>query len=610
MITILDIKKKTIDELYELCEEIRERIIDVVSKNGGHLSSNLGVVELTVALHYVFNSPEDIILWDIGHQSYIHKILTGRDEKLHTIRKKGGLYPFSNPRESKHDHFIAGHAGNALSAGYGIAEANRDKKVIVVLGDASLSNGISLEAINNIGGASKNMIIIINDNEMSIGENVGALSKNLSNAMSSKFYNNLKFDVEKSLRRGIIGNKIANIIRRVEHAVRYFFHPGALFETLGFNYRGPIDGHNIQKLINVLKDTDKIKEPIVIHVKTQKGKGFKYAEKNKEKFHGIAPFDIETGEVTKGSCNSYSEVFGKKLCELAEQNENIIAITAAMINGTGLQSFFNRFSDRSYDVGIAEEHAVIFAGGLAIKGKKPVVSIYSTFLQRAYDPLIHDIAIQNLPVVFIVDRAGIVGEDGETHQGVFDISYISGIPNFTVTAPACKYDLEMLLEYSIKESKGPVSIRIPRDIAYNIDKTYSIQYGKWIELYKGEDMIILATGSMVKEILEIRDKLLENGINPTIVSAIFIKPLDYEYIAKNIVNKSKYKRIITLEEGILKGGFGSMLLEYLNDINLNMNIERIGIEDNFVEQGKRVEIMDEIGLRGDKLTARILGRRE
>lgn len=606
MIT-LDIKGKTIEELYDLGEEIRKILIEVVSKNGGHLASNLGVVELTIALHYVFNSPEDMILWDVGHQSYVHKILTGRDKEIYTIRKKGGLCPFTNPNESIHDHFIAGHAGNILSAAYGIAEAKKDKKVIVILGDASLSNGVSLEALNNIGGSSKNMIIIINDNEMSIGENVGALSKSLSNAMSTKFYNNLKTDVEKHLRKGRIGNSIADIIRRLEHAIRYFFHPGALFEALGFNYRGPIDGHNIHKLIDVFKNIDNIKEPVIVHVKTQKGKGFEFAEQNKEKFHGISPFDIKTGKVDAKTGKNYSDIFGEKICEIAEKDTDIIAISAAMVKGTGLSNFFEKYPDRSYDVGIAEEHAVAFAGGLAIKGKKPLIAIYSTFLQRSYDQLIHDIAILNIPVVFVVDRAGIVGEDGETHQGIFDITYLSSIPNFVIIAPACRRDLEKSIEYAFTKNKNPLAIRIPKDKCYEIDMKYDIEYGKWIEIKKGKNILIIAAGSMVKEVLEIEREIFENGIDASIVSAIFIKPLDEKYIKENII---KYERVITIEENVLKGGLGTALIEYLNDNKINVLVERIGIPDCFISHGSRDEIMEEIGLKGKNLIERILGRRD
>lgn len=606
---MFEIKGKSTEELNNICKKIREILIDVVSKNGGHLASNLGVVELTVALHYVFDSPNDKILWDVGHQAYVHKILTGRAEKISEIRKKGGLAPFTNPKESEHDHFISGHAGNALSAAYGIAEADKTSKVVVILGDAALANGESLEALNNIGGASKNMIIIINDNEMSIGENVGALSRSLSNAMSTKFYNKLKIDVESGLRKTKIGNGIANVIKRIENSVRYFLNPAAIFEGLGYNYRGPIDGHNISKLISTFKSIDYVKEPVIVHIKTKKGKGFDLAEKNMEKFHGIAPFDIKTGEVSKNKKISYSEVFGKKIMDLADKNNDIIVISAAMVKGTGLGDFFEKYPDRSYDVGIAEQHAVTFAGGLAIKGKIPIVAIYSTFLQRSYDQMIHDIAILNLPVIFLVDRAGIVGEDGETHQGIFDITYLSGIPNFTIIAPTCSQELEESLEWAVENKKGPIAIRIPRDISYNFPEknNYQLKYLKWNEIRFGEKILILTVGSMVKEVLLIEKELNKCGVYPTIVSVAFVKPFDEEYLLKNY---NKYERIITLEENVLKGGFGAEIIEFFNDKKILKNVERIGVPDCFISHGSRKEIMEELGLKGDKLQERILGRRD
>jgi 1-deoxy-D-xylulose-5-phosphate synthase len=602
-----EVKDKSIKELYNTCENIRERLIKVVSKNGGHLASNLGVVELTVALHHVFESPKDKILWDVGHQAYVHKILTGRDENISQIRKRGGICPFTNPKESIHDPYISGHAGNALSAAYGIAEVEKNSKVIVVLGDAALASGESLEALNNIGGASKNMIIIINDNEMSIGENVGALSKSLSNAMSTKFYNKLKIDVEYHLRKTRFGSAIANVIKRIENSVRYFLNPAAIFEGLGFNYRGPIDGHNLKKLISTFKSIDYIKEPVIVHIKTKKGKGFAPAEKNKEKFHGVAPFDIETGEVAKKNKVSYSKVFGDKIINLAKQNEDIIAISAAMVKGTGLGEFFEMYPKRSYDVGIAEEHAVTFAGGLAIKGKKPIIAIYSTFLQRSYDQMIHDIAILNLPVVFVLDRAGIVGEDGETHQGIFDLSYLSSIPNFTIIAPTNKIELQDALEFAVNKKEGPVAIRIPRANSYDKIKFDKMKYGKWNEVKKGENILIIAVGAMLEEVMDLDEELKKESIDATITAAAFVKPLDEQYLLDNY---KKYTRIISIEENVLKGGFGSAVLEFFSDNKISKTIERIGIPDCFVPHGSREELMKELGLKGKALKERIVGRRD
>lgn len=602
----MNIKELNISELENLCADIRETLIKVVSKNGGHLAPNLGVVELTVAMHYVFNSPEDKFLWDVGHQSYVHKILTQRKERFETIRKKGGLSPFCNPKESEHDHFIAGHAGNVMSAGLGMAEVEKmnktNNKVIAVVGDASLSNGVSMEAFNNIGGKAENMIVILNDNEMSIGENVGALSKYLSKAMSTKFYSKLKKDIEKIIRKMLFGNSVAEVIKRLEHSLRYFLYPGSLFDTLGYNYVGPIDGHNLSELISIFRNIEKMSGPLFIHVKTKKGKGYEFAELNKEKFHGIAPFDVCTGE-TCVKKESYSQIFGNTLSNIAREDEDIIAITSGMIKGTGLSNFFKEFPNRSYDVGIAEEHAVTFAGGLAIKGKKPVVAIYSTFLQRSYDQLIHDIALQNLPVVFVVDRAGIVGEDGATHQGTFDISYFSSIPNFQIFAPTTSVEFEKCLEISLKESKGPVAIRIPRSACFYLKKDIDFEVGKWNEVKKGKDTIIIATGSMLKEVFDIEEDLNKAGVFPTIVSATSIIPFDENYLLNNI---KRYKNIFVLEENNLAGGFGSMIVNFLNEKNILVKVNKIGIPNIFIEHGTRNELLEGIGLRGKGLLERIV----
>ena len=597
----MDIKNMSIKEQEELCIELRKKLIDVVSKNGGHLSSNLGVVELTVALHHVFESPKDIIMWDVGHQSYIHKMVTDRMDRMDTIRKKGGLSPFSNPKESEHDHFITGHAGNVLSAACGMAEADKDRKIIAVIGDASFANGQSLEAINNIGGNSHNVIVILNDNEMSIGENVGAIFKYMSKVMSSKFYNVLKDDIESIMRKVIFGKPIANTIKRLEHSVRYFIYPGSISEELGFSYIGPLDGHNLQELEVALRDAKNMKGPIFIHVKSKKGKGYEPAENDTEKFHGISPFNINTGEVC-GAGGNYSKAFGNKIVKMAEENKDIFAICAGMVKGTGLSDFFKKFPKRAYDVGIAEEHAVTFAGGMASLGKKPVVAIYSTFLQRGYDQLIHDIALQNLKVTFVIDRAGIVGEDGATHNGVFDLSYLLHIPNFTVIAPTTVSEFEKSLEYSINESIGPTAIRIPKNECYEVENPMQFRYGKWNEIKKGEKKLIIATGSMLKEVMSILPSLNEKGIFPTIVSAAFVKPFDEEYLLENI---SKYEEIYVVEENILKSGFGSSIIEFINDKKILKNIIRIGIPNRFIEHGRREELLDDMGLSGEKLVRRI-----
>lgn len=589
-------KKKLIEGLTIKSNEIRKIIIETVSKNGGHIGPNLGIVELTLAIHNVFNSPKDKILFDVGHQSYVHKLLTGRKGRFSTLRQRHGIGPFTDRAESPHDHFISGHAGSALSAGFGIATADKEDKVIVVIGDASIANGHSLEALNNMDGRCENLIVILNDNEMSIGNNVGALSKFFSRLMGSKFYLELKNDVEGIVRRGKIGNRIADVIGRVEHGVKTMVAPASISESLGFKYVGPVDGHSFEELLPALEKAKNLKGPIFLHIKTHKGKGYLPAEENPEKFHGISPFDIKTGETPK-SGTSYSKVFGDKLTEMAATNDDIYALCCGMVKGTGLSDYFAEFKERSYDMGIAEGHTVTFAGGLATQGKTPYVAIYSTFLQRAYGQLIHDISIQNLSVNFILDRAGIVGEDGKTHQGLFDIPYLLTIPNINILAPTTKKELEEVLEFSSTYKGGPLSIRIPRDSAWDYNSP-AFEFGKWKEVEKGNDTLILAVGSMVKEVVNITEELKTRGISPTIVGVSSIRPLDEKYIEENF---KKYKNIITLEEGRIKSGFGSFLLETTNSMDICKKICRLGIEYDFIPHGKRGELLEEFGLRGRPL---------
>ena len=589
-------KKKLIEELTIKSNEIRKTLIKTACKNGGHIGPNLGVVELTLALHSVFDSPKDKILFDVGHQSYVHKIITGREDEFHTLRQKDGIGPFTDREESIHDQFISGHAGSALSAGFGIATASKENKVIVVIGDASMANGHSLEALNNMGGKCENIIVILNDNEMSIGTNVGSLSKFFSRAMGSKFYLELKSDVENIVRRGKIGNRIADLIGRVEHGVKTIVAPVSMSELLGFKYIGPVDGHNFEELLSTLEKAKDLKGPLFLHVKTKKGKGYLPAEENPEKFHGISPFNIATGETAKGNV-SYSKVFGDKLVELGRKNKDIYALCCGMVKGTGLSDYFNEFKDRAYDMGIAEGHTVTFAGGLATQGKLPYVAIYSTFLQRAYGQIIHDISIQNLSVNFILDRAGIVGEDGKTHQGLYDISYLLTIPRINILAPTNAKEFQEILDFSVRYKKGPLAIRIPRDSAWDYD-TPTFEFGKWKDIQKGKDTLILAVGSMLKEIISIEKELNNRGISPTIVGISTIRPLDNKYIEKNFSN---YKTIITIEEGQLKSGFGSYLLEELNTMDINSKIFRLGVKSDFVPHGKRGELLEELGLRGEPL---------
>lgn len=599
----MNIKEMNINQIEKLAQEIRTQLIDVVSKNGGHLAPNLGVVELTLALHKVFDSPKDKILFDVGHQSYVHKIVTGRDKEFSTLRTRGGVGPFLNPEESEHDAFISGHAGSGLSAASGIAAANPDSKVIVVVGDASIANGTSLEALNDIGGRFRNLIILLNDNEMSIGENVGSLSRFFSKLLVSKTYMNLKDEVRTLVRKAKIGKRVGGVLKRAEHSVKQFFAPMSICEDLGFKFLGVIDGHDSNELIETFEKAKIMEGPILIHVKTQKGKGYSFAEKNQEKFHGISPFDVQTGNVRKGS-PSYSQIFGEKISQMGEKDKDIYAISAAMVKGTGLVNFFEKFPERSHNVGIAEGHAVTFAGGLAISGKKPYVAIYSTFLQRAYSQLIHDISLQNLPVRFIVDRAGIVGEDGKTHQGVYDISYFLSIEGFTVIAPTTCRELEEALEISRNHTNGPMAIRIPRSTCYDIDGDKPLEFGKWKEMEKGKKNLYIATGSMLNELMVVKDELCKRGIGGTIVSAAFISPLDENYLVDNVKN---YDNIFVLEEAYDKNSFGTSILEFLNDRGLYKKVYKISLESAKIPHGKRDDLLFENGLRGSKLVDRIEG---
>ncbi len=600
----MDIKSMGTDELKILAEDIRKELIEVVSKNGGHLGPNLGVVELTIAIHKVFNSPIDKVLFDVGHQSYVHKLLTGRRDRFSTIRKKNGLGPFTSREESEHDHFVSGHAGNALSAALGFALGEPENNIIAIVGDASLGNGISLEALNNIGGTkAKNLIVVFNDNEMSIGENVGVFAKAFRKVMNTQKYNDLKHDIEIAIRKGNIGNHVADWISKVEKSVKGFVtEGGGYLASFGYEYLGPIDGHNIESLIEVLSTAKNLDKPVFLHVKTQKGKGYKFAEENQEKFHGISPFDIETGETGSG-LETYSKVFGDKIVDMAETDDKIVAISAAMIKGTGLGDYFKKYPNRAYDVGIAEEHGVIFAGGLSLTGKKVFVSLYSTFLQRTYDQLIHDISIQKLPVKFIIDRAGIVGDDGKTHQGIFDIAFLLTVPHMTIISPCCKEELQEALEFAKDYNSGPVAIRIPRANSFSLEKREKLQYGKWNKILDGKDILIIATGTMVEEILKIKDKLSEKGINPTIVSAPFINPLDKELLLNEV---PKYKKIFIVEEGIVKSGFGSYILEFLSENSICKDIKRIGLKHDYIPHGTREELLVECGLKGESLLKTII----
>ena len=588
-------------ELTEKCKEIRKQLIEVVSKNGGHLGPNLGVVELTVCLNEVFDFKEDIVLFDVGHQAYVYKILTDREDKFHTIRKRGGLSPFLDPNESTYDHFISGHAGTALAAGVGFATANPDKKVIVIVGDASVSNGHSLEALNYIGYKKlDNILVIVNDNDMSIGENVGFISKFLKKVVSSGKYQNFREDVKTFINR-IKANRLKNTLERMERSLKGYVTPFYALESLGFRFFSISEGNNIEKLLPMLRKVKNLKGPIILLVKTEKGKGYCFAEENKEKFHGIAPFNIETGDIYKSSV-SYSEIFGNKILDLAREDKEIYTLSAAMIKGTGLDKFSKEFPDRCIDTGIAEGFAVTFSAGLAKSQKKPYVCIYSTFIQRAISQLIHDISIQNLPVRFIIDRSGVVGEDGKTHNGIYDLSFFLTIQNFTVLCPTTAKELEEALDLSKNFNSGPLVIRIPRDSVFNIEDDRPLEIGKWKEIKKGSKNLFIATGTMLKIILEINEELKNRGIDATIIGAASVKPLDENYLLNYI---KEYDNIFVLEENYVKNSFATSILEFLNDNGINKLIHRIALDSAIIPHGKRDELLAEEKLKGESLIERI-----
>lgn len=597
----MNLENMSTENLNSLCCDIRKNIIDVILKNGGHLASNLGVVELTVALKKVFNSENDKILFDVGHQAYVYKILTGRDKEFSTIRTYKGIGPFLDPKESKADHFITGHAGSALSAGCGIAFAEPENRIIVVVGDASIANGHSLEALNNMGNL-KNMVVVLNDNDMSIGKSVGCLSDFFSRMISSKAYMAVKKDFKKMIDRGKLGRKVKNTLGRAEHSIKNFFLPMSISENLGFKYFGVVDGHNMEELLSVFEKVKKEEGPVLVHVRTKKGKGYQPAENDKEKFHGVSPYN----PFKKAGEKIYSDIFGEKLVELAEKDKDICVISAGMVKGTGLKEFFEKYPERSIDVGIAEGHGVTFAAGLASAGKKPYFAIYSTFLSRGVGQLIHDVSLQNLPVRFMIDRAGIVGEDGKTHHGIYDVSFMLSIPNFTVLAPTTKKELEEIIEFSVNYDK-PIAVRYSKEVGFDIEGDNSFELGKWKEIEKGEKNLYIATGSMLKEIYNIKEELKAKGIGGTIVSAASIKPMDIEYINKNF---EKYDNIIVLEENYIVNSFGSEILNYINDSKIDKKIIKIGIETGAVPHGKRGVLLDEYGLRGQKLVEKLVERIE
>jgi len=595
----MNIKNFKIDELNSLCEELRKKIIDVVLTNGGHLASNLGVVELTVALDKVFDFKKNKVLFDVGHQSYVYKLLTGRDKNFDTLRKLHGIGPFLDPEESDYDNFISGHAGSALSAACGIAVANPNDKVIVIVGDASIANGHSLEALNNMINL-KNMIVILNDNDMSIGKSVGCLSKFFSKMILSKTYLTLRKDVKNITNKGNVRKKVYDILGKTEHKMKNIFLPGNIPENIGFKYFGVVDGHNIEQLISIFQEAKDMEGPIFIHVKTKKGKGYLPAEENKEKFHGISPYN-SNGNVEELTT---SKILGEELSKYAEKDEDIIGISAGMVSGTGLKNFFEKYPKRSFDIGIAEGHGITFAAGLAKCGKKPYFAIYSTFLQRGIGQLIHDVSLQNLPIRLCIDRGGIVGQDGKTHHGLYDISFLLSIPNFIILSPTTKKEMREMIKFSL-DVQNPIAIRYNKGLICDKEYDFKFQVGKWNEVVKGDKYLYIATGNMLEELLMVENELISKKINGTIVSAGSIKPFDEEYIKEEF---NKYEHIFVLEEGYIKNGFGSEILDFLNENNINKKIHKIGVVCGKIPHGKRGELLELCELRGKNLVENIEGK--
>ena len=588
-----DVKKMDMEGLGTLCQEIREEIISTVSKNGGHLASNLGVVELTVALHYVFDLPRDKVVWDVGHQSYTHKLLTGRKDRFYTLRQYEGISGFPKRDESPYDVFDSGHSGTSISSALGMAEARKQKgeqgKVIAVIGDGSMTAGLAFEGLNQTGHIDRDLIVILNDNEMSISSNVGALSSYLNRLMTGQFVNRFRDEMKAFLETlPGIGKSVLRFAKQAEESFKGLWMPGLLFEELGMKYIGPIDGHRLDYLIENFQNIRKLKGPFLVHVITKKGKGYPPAEMDPARFHSISPFIIETGEPLHHQTNhppTYTEVFGETICQLAKENWRLIAITAAMQSGTGLEKFSREFPDRFYDIGIAEQHAVTFAAGLALEGMKPVVAIYSTFLQRAYDQIHQDVCLQNLPVVFSLDRGGIVGEDGPTHHGLFDYSYLRHIPNLIIMAPKDENEFQHMIKTAV-ECPLPVAFRYPRGkgIGVRMDPSLkSIEIGKGEILREGEDMLILAIGSTVYPSLQAAKRLGEAGIQTAVINSRFLKPLDGDLICSWA---KKTSRVLTVEENVLQGGFGSAVLELFQERGLfSIQVKRLGIPDLFIEHG-------------------------
>jgi len=604
-----DIKRLGFDELESLTEEIRAFLIDNISATGGHLASNLGVVELTLAIHKVFSSPKDKIIWDVGHQSYVHKIITGRKDKFLTLRKEGGLSGFPKIQESVHDCFNTGHSSTSISAALGIAKARDIKKekysVIAVIGDGALTGGMAFEALNDAGRSTNDLIVILNDNGMSISRNVGGLSKYLSKIRTEPLYSRAKEDLDNILKKiPRIGDSAVKALKRAKGTIKYMIMPGMLFEDLGFKYLGPIYGHDIRELTNVLLRAKNSSGPVLVHVCTNKGKGYAYAENNPSRYHGVGKFDVETGEVIIADKKTYSDIFGEHMVSLASKDPSITAITAAMPDGTGLIKFSEKFPDRFFDVGIAEQHAVTFAAGLSSNSLKPVVAIYSSFLQRAYDQILHDVALQNLHVIFCIDRAGIVGEDGETHQGIYDLSFLSHIPNMIIMAPSDYSEMKYMLDFAVNCCRTPVALRYPKGIGpENLFRHSEIKLGKAEKIEHGKDISIIAVGSMVEIALRAVKILNKFGISCDFINARFIKPLDETMILESVM---KTQKVVTIEDNVIVGGFGAGILNLLAENNISAHVKLMGLPDAAIPHGTRAQILSKYGLDIDSIVNTVL----
>ncbi len=605
-----DLKRLEVKKLDKLAEEIREFLINSVSKTGGHLASNLGVVELTIALHYCFNCPKDKIIWDVGHQAYTHKILTGRKNEFVSLRKLDGLSGFPQIKESPYDSFTTGHSSTSISAALGIA-MGRDLRgesfnVVSVLGDGAMTGGLVYEAMNNAGRSNAKMLIVLNDNQMSISENVGAMSRYLSELRTAEKYMDAKSDIKRTLDKvPVVGHSLTNLVGKTKEGLKYSLMPNVMFEQLGIKYIGPVDGHDIKKLVHILNKVKKINGPVLLHVITKKGKGYKPAEVYPSKYHGVGKFDVTTGRMLAGGGgDTWSDIFAKKLIRLARENSKICGITAAMPSGTGMDAFGKAYPKRMFDVGIAEEHAVTFAAGLAKCGMVPFFAVYSTFLQRSYDQIIHDVCIQKLHVVFAVDRAGIVGDDGCTHQGIYDLTFMGSIPNLTVMAPKNMYELEDMLEFAAAFD-GPISIRYPRGKASDILKSVrgAVEYGKAELVYKGEKIALLSVGAMADQVVGVYEKLIGEGYKPQLVNVRFVSPVDEEMINELAVD---FDYIFTFEDNIHAGGFGGKVAQLLGEKGCGAVIKSFAFPDTYIDQGTRQQLFERYQMDTDGLYRQIM----